>query len=624
MEPLPTEAASAQRSGELLAVMQALSAQAPGALDRAAALALRAQAEGQLHLAVAAAGLVVLVEHLQASAYRHAMAMLGLLAAAGPQAAGSSADGLLAWAGASIAHDYGVLPSWPPANVALLMERAGSAPGDIALALACALGELCERHGEDAEFELLFAQVASVERQADVSPFWRGHWAIVAAWHLYAFAKVDQARERLLLAEQFAADHHLPALAAVAALQRARLIECTADPATALALAAQAAAVGDAASTPLWWADQADVRCRVALHAGDFHAALGHARRALGHLQMSGAWPGYQVTYLVQEGYALIGSGAAGDAAVRFQGLAEMQLPRYLAARVRCLAELTALIALGQRDGWDTLPDAPLSHAMRTLRELEWPGVLPLLPLHIGRIFCQALLQGAETDWVRAAIRTRRLAAPAGAPERWPWSVRVCALGGFEVHNDSGSVPGRAAEGRKAASKPLELLRYLACRGTEPASADMLARDLWPGDGRDGRQKAFEVTVARLRRLLAHDAALLVQDHGIRLNPDCVWVDVQALNDRLAEHERAPPGSVAAALALDAALKLYRGACLAHNGQAWALTATERWRARLAAALLREARQGGNAGGSLGLARECVLRALSADPGLKPHLDLVG
>ncbi|WP_457355058.1 AfsR/SARP family transcriptional regulator [Roseateles sp. P5_D6] len=615
MNPSQPEAAAAQRSSELLGVMRALSAQAPGALDSTAALALRAQTDGQAALAAGAAGLVVLVEHLQACIYRHAMPMLGVLTAVGPDAVGTGIEGLLAWAGASIAHDYGVLPAWPPANVALLMESARQAPSDVSLALACALGELCERHGEDAEFELLFAQVATVEKRPDASPFWRGHWAIVAAWHLYAFAKVDEARERLVLAQQLAAEHHLPGLAAVAALQRARLVECSSDPTAALALAAQAAAAGDAASTPLWWADQADVRCRVALLEGDFHAALGHARRALGHLQMSGAWPGYQVTYLVQEGYALIGCGNAEDAAARFQGLGEMQLPRYLAARLRCLADLTALIAIGQRNGWGALPNAPLARAMRTLRELEWPGVLPLLPLHIGEIFCQALVQGAETDWVRSAIRTRRLAAPAGAPEAWPWSVKVHALGGFEMCNDAGAV--RSAEGRKAASKPLELLRYLACRGTEAASTEAVARELWPGDGREGRQKAFEVTVARLRRLLAHDAALLVQDHGVRLNADCVWVDVQALNDRLTEHEHSPAGSSAAAGALDAALKLYRGPCLTLSEQTWALAAAERWRARLAAALLREAR---DASVDATQAREWTLRAVSADPGISSHV----
>ncbi|WP_457428066.1 hypothetical protein [Roseateles sp. P5_E7] len=129
------------------------------------------------------------------------------------------------------------------------------------------------------------------------------------------------------------------------------------------------------------------------------------------------------------------------------------------------------------------------------------------------------------------------------------------------------------------------------------------------------------MTVARLRRLLAHDAALLVQDHGIRLNPDCVWVDVQALNDHLTAHEHAPAGSAAAMLALAAALNLYRSACLTLSEQPWALAAAERWRTRLAAALLREAR---DASLDPARARELLLRAQSADPGIARHLNGAG
>jgi len=56
-----------------------------------------------------------------------------------------------------------------------------TSPADAALALACALGELCERSGDDTEFAAIRAQVAAVETQPDASAFWRGHWAIVSA-----------------------------------------------------------------------------------------------------------------------------------------------------------------------------------------------------------------------------------------------------------------------------------------------------------------------------------------------------------------------------------------------------------------------------------------------------------
>jgi hypothetical protein len=342
----------------------------------------------------------------------------------------------------------------------------------------------------------------------------------------------------------------------------------------------------------------------------DFHAALGHARRAIGYLHAGAVWPGFQVTYRVNEAYALIGAGAADEALVRFRSLTEMPLPRYLVARLQCLTELTALIALEQ-SARGALPRAEdLAPVIRSLRRLEWPGVLSLLPQHVGRVFAHALALGVEPEWVRAAVRTRRLPAPPGAPEAWPWAVKIRTLGGFEVVTEAGPL---AAGARKAASKPLELLRFLAAHGLEAVRIDSVAESLWPGDGREGRQKAFEVTVARLRRLLACEAAVLVHDHRVRLNGECVWVDCQAMNDELFRFETVADASPAADRALDAALALYRGACLADGAQPWADAAGERLRARLAAALLR-AMRGSSGPGSKGT--EWALRALAADPKL--------
>jgi hypothetical protein len=605
------ETAPGVRTGQLLEAMKALSLEVPDALDRAVALAVRAQEEGDFPLAAAAAGIVVLTEHVQAAVYRHAMRMLGVLAAVGPDAASSGSNGLLAWAGAAIARDYGVLPSWPAANATMLMERAQDAPADVALALACALGEVCERNGDDAEFAMIQAQVAALGVGPDASPFWRGHWNIVSAWHLCAFAKVDEARHSFDAAGSLAAAHGLRGLAAQTALQRARLIEWRHDPEGALALAHQAVGHGDSARTPLWFADLADVQCSVALRALDFHAAVGHARRSIGYLQISGVWPGYQVTYRVNEAYALIGAGAAEEAVVRFRALSEVPLPRYLTARVRCLAELTDLIAAEQRDPHAPVSTEALASVMRRLRELEWPGVMHMLPQQIGRVFCHALEKGIEPDWVRAAIRTRHLPAPVGAPVSWPWLVRIRALGSFEVSTEIGPLFDRPGDARKAASKPLELLRFLASSGVEMLAVDKVACELWPGDGREGRSKALEVTVARLRRLLKSNVAVIVRDHRIGLNRECVWVDVHDLNDRLAESELADECSEAASRALELAMGLYRGPCLSDSTQAWAAAAARRWRSRLAAALLRE--QHGR-GRSVSRAREFALRAVSADP----------
>ena len=258
----------------LLEARLAVSAEAPDGLDRVAALAVQALAEGDMPLAAAAAGTALLVEHLQAAVYRHAPRMLSVLTSAGPASADGGGDALLAWAGAALARNYDVLPGWPDPDVAALSARAQYAPTDVALALGCALGEVCERTGRDADFAALLARMAAFEAQPGASPFWRGHWAIVCAWQLLSFGKEAEALERLQAAQTLAREHGLNDLGAVAALQRARLIEWRRDPVLAEALAAQAVAAGDAARTPLWWADQADVRCRIALRCADFHAAV--------------------------------------------------------------------------------------------------------------------------------------------------------------------------------------------------------------------------------------------------------------------------------------------------------------------------------------------------------------
>lgn len=610
MSPRTTNAPRTELARQFLELRIALAAESPGAPDRMVALAEQALARGDLPMASASAGAVILAEHLQWAVHRHAPRMLGILADAGPDAASDGADGLFAWAGAAVAHDYGVLPSWPPADIGMLMERAQQASNDAALALGCALGEVCERNGADAEFAALYAQIAAFEVQAGASPFWRGHWSIACAWHLHSFGKLEEAAQRLELAQTLAADHGLAGLGSTAALQFARLIECRRDPGRAMALADQAVARGDPSSAPLWWADRDDVRCRIALNGFDFHAAVGHARRAVGHVRAAAVWPGYQVGYRANEGYALLGTGAIDEAIACFREIKETPMPRYQAARVLCLVDLAALSAADRRGRWTDANQTELAQTLRRLRELEWASVLPMLPEYIARLFARALAGNLEVDWVRAAIRTRSLPAPPGAPEAWPWRVIVRTLGCFEVVTESGPLrqPSRAAQ--KASSKPLDLLRFLAAHGHDAVPVDVAAATLWPGDGREGRQKAFDITVSRLRRLLGHDAAVAVNDRRVRLDRRSVWIDAQAMGDRLAESEAAGAGGAEAGAALEAALALYRGPFIADTSEGWAVVARERLQTRLAAALLHAMRR---PGAEAAQGREWILRATSAD-----------
>jgi DNA-binding SARP family transcriptional activator len=185
-------------------------------------------------------------------------------------------------------------------------------------------------------------------------------------------------------------------------------------------------------------------------------------------------------------------------------------------------------------------------------------------------------------------------------------------LGGFACAPLAGS--DAAA---KAASRPLALLRRLAAEGgLEPVPTEALAQALWPGEGREGRDKALEVTLARLRRLLGDASAVLLQDRRLRLNPDRVWLDSAALARVLGllEHGLAQGhGDDALQPLWDEAMALWRGPLLAGEAaDRWLDDARGRLRRRMAAALHAAAERPGH--------RARCLRATAADPALAEDL----
>jgi two-component SAPR family response regulator len=71
--------------------------------------------------------------------------------------------------------------------------------------------------------------------------------------------------------------------------------------------------------------------------------------------------------------------------------------------------------------------------------------------------------------------------------------MRVRCLGGFEVRG-RGERPWPSA-GR--AQKSLELLQLAIAWGGEQVPVDRIVKTLWPGEGREGAQQAFDTTLHR-------------------------------------------------------------------------------------------------------------------------------
>jgi LuxR family transcriptional regulator, maltose regulon positive regulatory protein len=155
----------------------------------------------------------------------------------------------------------------------------------------------------------------------------------------------------------------------------------------------------------------------------------------------------------------------------------------------------------------------------------------------MARLMALALTHGIEPEVARDVVRRNALAAPAGADERWPWPLRVHALGGWRVELDGAPLPS----GRKESRRLLELLRLLASAGEAPLPQSAAVDALWPDADGDAARNALDNALHRLRRLLGGDDRVLLRHGALALNPQRCWTDVGALERRLAAVEAASP-----------------------------------------------------------------------------------
>lgn len=211
-------------------------------------------------------------------------------------------------------------------------------------------------------------------------------------------------------------------------------------------------------------------------------------------------------------------------------------------------------------------------------REDEYVVLVPYVPAKVLQTLCAAALQaGIEVDYVRGLIRRLKMASPDPALDAWPWPVRICALGRFEVFKDG--VPLQF--GGKAQRKPMELLKALVGFGERGAPIDTLVEALWPESREGDGQKSFDITVHRLRKLLDDDEVITIGDRRAMLNPRLAWVDAHEVERLLARLAPPMPMPQPALPELERAaprlLELYRGAFLGGEADpAWALAARDR------------------------------------------------
>jgi ATP/maltotriose-dependent transcriptional regulator MalT/DNA-binding SARP family transcriptional activator len=156
------------------------------------------------------------------------------------------------------------------------------------------------------------------------------------------------------------------------------------------------------------------------------------------------------------------------------------------------------------------------------------------LPDVMRTLLARALMENIEKEYVLTLIGKLKLTPPehdesnawmALGLEEWPYPVRIYTLGKFEIrlHGEPLTCCG------KDQKKPLDMLRVLIALGGSEVSEEQISDLLWPDSEGDLAHKSFQMTLSRLRRLLADSNCLLYRGHHLTLDDKACWVDSIAL-----------------------------------------------------------------------------------------------
>ena len=356
-------------------------------------------------------------------------------------------------------------------------------------------------------------------------------------------------------------------------------------------------------------------RFRTAFQQHDLAAAKGYLARAAGCVKHPTRLTSFYLSYYkailallqhrpddaIEDGRATVEHAeAAGVPALQRPSLIEVvasayamrgelsqALDHFRGARACCTAQqapafdapiavIETMIALHQgADG-----SAILARSVAMLKATRNLTFLQYVPELVAEYAAAALAAGFEVEYVQELIRRRHLTPPSPDSESWPWPIKVSTMGPFVLAVDG--APTRSTG--KAQRKSLDLLQSLIALGGHDVATQVLIGNLWPiPEGDPGR--AFESALYRLRKLLAHDDAILLVDGKLTLNVKMVWVDAWALERRLGEMEAAIAGAAGGQLHAEFAesiFSLYRGHFLAGEGEAvWMLGMRQRLLGRL-------------------------------------------
>lgn len=288
---------------------------------------------------------------------------------------------------------------------------------------------------------------------------------------------------------------------------------------------------------------------------GDFVAAEAHATEGLALAARTEAHPPLVSTMNFVQAIARWGQGHRQAALSSFDEAIRLAIPQHAEIVVAVRALLSAV-----ESWWRDRPAAcaALALGLSVFRKKSGYTFISFSPTTAADICAYALHAGIEIEFVTEAIRRRALPPPWQYLSAWPWALRIHTFGGFRCELP----PDAEAKTRnKPARRPLNLLQWLAHFGPRGAERRNLIRALWPGEAIEPQIAAFEMALARLRKMLPDESLIIAEKGYVRLDANRVWVDAwafKALDDR---YVAAPPLDADVSLRVDETARLANALC---------------------------------------------------------------
>jgi LuxR family maltose regulon positive regulatory protein len=497
-------------------------------------------------------------------------------------------DELLALAGmlraADFAQDYQVDNAGVRSLAQRLLHRLGAQDHAQSVNLRVAASQVLIDHAGSAGngdlFEKAVDAVAADLRSASLSPWFLGVWlvgfgAVTSRYFTYARRgfPYPSAEDALRAAWSIGERESLRGVEFGALYHLQLLMKMRNDWSEFGALISRIARIADSRYTTQV-AVAAD--CQAALHTlhGNFREAYRACERFMSAIEAANEPPIERWPHFITQYQVLLADRKPLDAAAFLEPL----LPLFDGA-VLDRTRLCIQVARAFDARWKGSPSyaQELRSCMQDLRASNWSALLINQPNLLAELTADALEREIEPEFCASLIQRRRLKPPPSKPAHWPWPLRIYLLGGFRlVHEGEPLSPAS-----KAPTRTLDVLRALAIAKNHTCSLHELYEWLWPDADGDAAKAACEQALHRLRKLLCLPDALIQREGKLRLNPEQVWVDLDAfersLSEALSPHQTGAAGDTAMQKAFD---EFAGPLLLAERVSAWALPASERVRSK--------------------------------------------